>query len=62
VGEKILDIVLPLEIRRRVWVIKRFIMRMEKTSDAARLSWLIKREKSVYRVVDDLLELSSYGL
>lgn len=62
VGEKILDAVTLFEIRRRMWLIERFIKHLEKEPEETRWKWLLKKEKSFYRIADDLLELSSYEL
>lgn len=60
VGERILDAITPLEIRRRIWLIKRFVGRLEKEPEGTRWKWLLKKQKSFPRLANDLLELSSY--
>lgn len=62
VGEKILDALTPLEIRRRMWLIERFVRHLEGQPAETRWKWLVQRKKSVNRLVDDLLELSAYEL
>jgi hypothetical protein len=62
IGEKVLEAYASLEIRRRMWVIGRLMKRLEKEPEETRWKWLLQREKSVNRLVDDLLELSTYGL
>jgi len=62
VGEKILDAVTRLEIRRRVWVIGRLIKYIKEAPLGDLQNLVLKQEKSLHRLVDDLLELSSYAL
>ena len=61
IGEQLLDMFSPLEIRRRIWVDKRLIKRMERLSlnEAKRL--LSRKWKPILRLANDLLELSSYA-
>jgi hypothetical protein len=59
-SEKMLGLFMPLEIRRRLWVMGRLIKRMEKEQDNSS-KWLEKRKRALNRLVDDVLELSSYG-
>jgi len=58
VGLRLLDGYAFMEIRRRRWVIKRFVKRIEDVSKDERAEWLVKRERKVNRTMDDLLELS----
>ena len=59
-GGQILGFLAWSEMRRRIWVDKRLIKQMEKKSshDVRRL--LSRKQKSFFRLVNDLLELSSY--
>ena len=59
VGEKILDAVTVVEVRRRVWVIGNLISKIEEESPEGLLRRVLKNEKSFHRAVDDLLEISS---
>jgi len=60
-GEKILDALTIVEIRRRVWLDKRVVKQLEKKSSKDIERMFKKKGKAVLRLVDDLLELSSYG-
>ena len=60
VGLRLLDGYAFMEIRRRRWVIKRFVKQIEDVSKDERAEWLVKRERKVNRTMDDLLELSLY--
>lgn len=60
VGEKILDIITPIEINRRAWVIKRLLKTLEKQSYSSLPDKVFSNTKSIHRFVDDLLELSTY--
>jgi hypothetical protein len=60
VGEKILDVVTPIEIRRRIWVIGNLIKQMEKESSTVLQHRILAKGQVLHRLVDDLLELSSY--
>jgi hypothetical protein len=63
VGEKILDLAItPLAVRRRIWVINRMINRMEKEPIDKFEKRILRKETSLHRLVDDLLELSSFVL
>lgn len=53
-----LDAVVPLEIRRRRWVIKNIVKRIAKVPEADRAEWLIVNQSEVNRSIEDLLELS----
>ena len=59
-GGQVLGFLAWSEMRRRIWVDKRLIKQMEKKSshDVRRL--LSRKQKSFFRLVNDLLELSSY--
>jgi hypothetical protein len=61
-GEKMLDAITPLEIRRRVWLIGRMVKRLEKLPPGKAHTLFFKKDKSFDRLLDDLLELSSYVL
>jgi len=61
-GQKILDAITPLRIRRRMWVIKRLMERLDSGEGTRRnrQKRLLQKEESrlIYRLVDDLWELS----
>jgi len=60
-GQKILDAITPLRIRRQMWVIKRLMERLDSGEGTRRnrRKWLLQKEESrlIYRLVDDLWEL-----
>jgi hypothetical protein len=60
VGEKILDVITPIEVRRRIWVIGNLIKQMEKESSTVLQYRILSKGQVLHRLVDDLLELSSY--
>jgi hypothetical protein len=60
IGEKILDIITPIEINRRAWVINRLLKTLEKQSSDSLPDKIFLNKKSIHRLVDDLLELSTY--
>src|SRR5262249_51386678 len=62
VGKQIISLTVTIEGRYRIWRAGRLTKRMEKVPGADLESWLVKHEKPVNRVVDDLLELSSYAI
>jgi hypothetical protein len=62
VGEKILDCITAFEIRRRIWVIKRTVATLEKSTSTGVVKRLSRNEKQLHRLTDDLLELSSCDL
>jgi hypothetical protein len=59
---QILNAFVPLEIRRRRWLIRKLVKRMDKISTEAGAEWLIKNERKVTHAVENLLELSSYAI
>lgn len=59
-GIKILNAVGSLEMRRRRWVIRRFLKRIQDISLDDRGVWLMKKKRKVDHAIEDLLELSSY--
>jgi hypothetical protein len=59
-GERILNAFVPLEIRRRRWVIRRLVKRIDKIPVEQCAVWLVKKESKITRAVENLLELSSY--
>jgi hypothetical protein len=60
VGMHMLDLFGELEIRRRRWVIGKFLKTMERIADRDRAKWILSKKRQVDHVVVDLLELSSY--
>lgn len=58
VGMQILNSFVPLEIRRRRWVIHRFIKRLGEVPVDKRAEWVTKKEHKAVRVVEDILELT----
>jgi hypothetical protein len=60
VGMHMLDLFGELEIRRRRWVIGKFLKTMERIADRDRAKWILSKKQQVDHVVVDLLELSSY--
>lgn len=58
VGIQMLNVILPLEMRRRRRVIRKFIERMVELPVEKRAIWLIKRAPKVTRILEDLLEFS----
>jgi hypothetical protein len=61
-GYKILDGLTPLEIRRRIWVANRLVKGLEKRSDDSLDDALLRKRKKIDYLLDDLLELSTYGV
>lgn len=59
-GERILCAFVPLEIRRRRWIIRRLVKRIDKIPVEQCAVWLAKKEGKITRAVENLLELSSY--
>jgi hypothetical protein len=59
---QILNAFVPLEIRRRRWLIRRLVNRMDNMSTKEGAEWLSKNEQKITRVVENLLELSSYAV
>jgi hypothetical protein len=59
VGKKMLDVVMPLEICRRVWMMKRFVKSVEQCSLEDRFKESLWKQKKIDRILDDILELSS---
>lgn len=49
-----------MEIRRRRWVIRRLLKRLQRIALDARGVWLMKKKQKIDRAIEDLLELSSY--
>ena len=60
VGMQILDGLVPLEIRRRRWAIRKLVKQIANIPDAERAQWLVANETRVNRSLEDLLELSGY--
>jgi hypothetical protein len=60
IGEKMLDIITPIEINRRAWVINRLLKTLEKQSFDSLPDKVFLKKKSIHRLVNDLLELSTY--
>lgn len=58
VGSQILNSLVPLEIRRRRWVIRQIIKKLGQVPMNDRAEWVVKRGKKINRALDDLLELS----
>ena len=59
-GAKLLSFIVAIDSRRRIWKAGRLIQRTEKVPGATLEVWLVKNQKSVNELIDDLLELSSY--
>jgi hypothetical protein len=60
VGVRMLDMFVPLEISRRRRVIIGLVKQLEKIPDQDRSRWILKKERSINRAVEDLLELTTY--
>lgn len=60
VGIQMLNVIVPLEMRRRRQVIRKFIKRMAELPVEKRAIWLIRRARKVTYILEDLLEFSSY--
>lgn len=60
VGTQIIDALLPLEIFRRRMLIKILLKKIERVPFHRRAPWLVKKERTMNRAVEDLLELSLY--
>ena len=54
-----LNMFVPLEIRRRRWIVQRVVKRIEEIPADQRARWLSKKHK-IYHVIEDILELSLY--
>lgn len=53
---------MSLESRRLIWSAQRTLNLMDNAPEDALEDWIVMREKRLNRLVDDLLELSSYVL
>lgn len=58
VGLQILNAFDSLEMRRRRWIIQKILKKIEKIPADKRAAWLLKNERKMNRVFEDLLELS----
>ena len=58
-GMQFLNMFVPLEIRRRRWMVQRVVKRIEEIPADQRARWLSKKHK-IYHVIEDILELSLY--
>jgi hypothetical protein len=61
VGVRMLNALIPLEIRRRRWLIRKLIERINRIPLDEAAAWLVRKERKITLAVDNLLELSSYG-
>jgi hypothetical protein len=60
VGVKILSSLEAVEIRRRIWLIRRLIKRASQIPEDQLVPWLMTRNCAVTRTIEDLFELTSY--
>jgi hypothetical protein len=61
IGDKILSSIFAVESYRRLWRAGKLTKRMKRVPGTALESWLVKHEKQVNQLLNDLLELSSYA-
>jgi hypothetical protein len=61
VGEKLLDAFTPIAIRRRAFLMRRFLKRLDSLNPGPAGRLFLQKRKEVERMLDDLLELSSYA-
>jgi hypothetical protein len=59
VGMQILNGIVPLEIRRRRWVIRKLVRHMDAIPAGDRATWVLRNERKISRTIENLLELSS---
>jgi hypothetical protein len=59
VGMQILDGFVPLEIRRRRWIIRGLMKRMDVIPFEERAPWIVRNVRKISHAIENLLELSS---
>jgi hypothetical protein len=59
VGEKMLNGLIMVDTRRRLWNTELFLRKMRSVPPPKRIAWILNRKTSVMRLLEDLLEISS---
>jgi hypothetical protein len=60
-GKKLLSSLMAVESRRLVWSAGRMLRSMDKVPGDELQSWMVARQQKIDRLLDDLLELTSYA-
>jgi hypothetical protein len=58
VGNKLLQGIVQIEVRRRRWMIGRFMTNLARVTPADRCAWIVKKAHKMNQATEDLLELS----
>jgi hypothetical protein len=61
IGKKMLSGLIAVESRRLVWSAGRMLHSMDKVPGDELQSWVVSRQQKIDRLLDDLLELTSYA-